>query len=283
MHAEFAMTPLGPIEYTQRGQGAAVLLLHGTSQDCRDELLGAGLPEAEFRLLQPSRPGYGRTPLSVGQTAEQAAEAMAALLDAVGVAEASLLAVSGGGPTGLLLAARHPERVRKLVLMSAICHTAGRQQEAMFEQQARFYGPSHDMQWRLLGVFSRLFPRAMAKQTLRLFSTHDPEDALRRLTPAEIAALSRFYRKPPYRHGALSDLYHSVPVEALASIRVPTLIVHSREDRSVPFAHAEYAHTHIPQAELYAAPSWSHWVTLGPGADEVKRRVAEFLRGDVQA
>ena len=36
-----------------------------------------------FSVLTPSRPGYDDTPSSVGRTAEEAADALAALLDAL--------------------------------------------------------------------------------------------------------------------------------------------------------------------------------------------------------
>ena len=50
----------------------------------------------------------------------------------------------------------------------------------------------------------------------------------------------------------------------MASIRQPTLVIHSREDNSVPFAHAEWALKHIPHAELCEAGFTGHFFWVGP-------------------
>ena len=70
--------------------------------------------------MTPSRPGYGKTPAEVGNNAEKAAEAMVDLIDNLKIDRVGTMAVSGGGPTAIYLAAIHPEKVKKLVLVSAL-------------------------------------------------------------------------------------------------------------------------------------------------------------------
>src|SRR5271157_1607551 len=111
MKSQIVQTSVGPIEYTLLGTGPLVLVCHGTSSNCFSTAGSEPLVAAGFSVLTPSRPGYGRTPLEVGRSAAQAAEAMVALLDSLQVRTCSVLAVSGGGPTGIALAARYPERV----------------------------------------------------------------------------------------------------------------------------------------------------------------------------
>ncbi len=67
----------------------------------------------------PSRSGYLRTPLDAGMTPAAAADAMAALLDELGIEKTTVLGWSGGGPTAIELAQRHPEHVKGLILLSA--------------------------------------------------------------------------------------------------------------------------------------------------------------------
>jgi pimeloyl-ACP methyl ester carboxylesterase len=76
--------------------------------------------QAGFSVLTPSRPGYGRTPLDVGGSGDQAAEALIALLDCLQVPACSVIAISRGGPTGISLAAKYPQRVQRLVLVAAV-------------------------------------------------------------------------------------------------------------------------------------------------------------------
>jgi pimeloyl-ACP methyl ester carboxylesterase len=91
---DVAQTKAGPIEYTLLGQGPVVLRLTGSMDDCQSSGGSEALLAAGFSILTPSRPGYGKTPLSAGKTASQAAEAMAALMDRLGITNADVIAES---------------------------------------------------------------------------------------------------------------------------------------------------------------------------------------------
>src|SRR5512138_654366 len=205
MNSEIARVPQGTIEYTLRGCGPVVLVCHGTSSDCFSTVMSEPLLAADFRVLVPSRPGYGRTPLETGLSAAAAAHALICLLDSLAVPRCAVLAISGGGPTGVALAAEYPERVSSLILAAALTRPENRPLEPSYEQQMAFYGPSHNLTWGMLGLMSRLSPRSMARQTLSIFSTHDPDDGLSRLTPDDIAGISHFYQGRSSRAGALND------------------------------------------------------------------------------
>lgn len=120
MKSELARTTVGLVEFTLRGSGPTVLVCHGTSSDCFSTEVTRPLAEAGFCVLTPSRPGYGRTALAVGRRADEAAQALMALLDALEIEKCSVLALSGGGPTGVALAAGFPSRVTRLILLEAI-------------------------------------------------------------------------------------------------------------------------------------------------------------------
>lgn len=78
-------TAKGPIEYAEIGHGPPVLLVHGNPGGYDQAYQVVKLEGAELgvsRYIIPSRPGYLRTPLSVGKTPKEQAEAFAALLDA---------------------------------------------------------------------------------------------------------------------------------------------------------------------------------------------------------
>ena len=90
MAHQIAQTVKGPIEYRLEGTGPVLLVLNGghCSRDMRlshEKLVSAG-----FAVLTPSRPGYDTTPAAVGRTAQDAADALATLLDT--------LAVESNGP-----------------------------------------------------------------------------------------------------------------------------------------------------------------------------------------
>ena len=278
MRSQLAHTSKGPIEYTLQGDGPAVLACHGTSSDCYAEGLVAPLVEAGFSLLSPSRPGYGRTRLEVGRSAAEAAEALVALLDRRQVPKCSVVAISGGGPTGISLAAQFPQRVERLILVAAVSRPEDRPHEPGYKDQTAFYGPMHGVMWSLLGMMSRMSPRSLARQTLAIFSSHDPDDGMSRLSVEDIEGIGRFYRGRSSRKGALNDATHTVGADLLRTVGQPTLVVHSREDKAVPFGHAEWSLRHIPRATLCEAGFTGHFLWIGPDFGPISRRMAAFLR-----
>jgi pimeloyl-ACP methyl ester carboxylesterase len=278
MKSSLISTSKGLIEYTLMGSGPLVLVCHGTSSNCFSTELANPLVAAGFSVLTPSRPGYGRTPLEVGRSTSQAAEALVALLDSLQVSTCSVLGISGGGPTGIALAARHPQRVQRLILAAAISRPEERPNELAYKNQSAFYGPMHNVKWGMLDLMSRLSPRAMARQTLAIFSRHDPDDGMQKLSEEDIKTIANFYQGHSSRRGALNDGAHTVGEELLKMVRQPTLVIHSREDNSVPFAHAEWSLKHIPQAELCEAGLTGHFFWVGPDFARICERMVAFLQ-----
>lgn len=276
MAAYLASTPRGSIEYTLKGSGPVILVLHGMSQDCHADAGYETFIDSGFSMLTPSRPGYGKTQAAVGNTARKAADAMVGLLEFLKVDKANVMAVSGGGPTAIYLAANHPGKVNRLALVSAL--TRPWHDAARYETVKRFYGPSFKLMWLSLRAFAALFPAATAKRTISLFSTHDPSDFMRHLSKDDIRSLLRLFRNKAYTEGPLIDIGSPPEAQVLRRITAPTLVVHSKEDKSVDFDNAEYSAANIGSSELYVSPTWSHFPWLGPGGDEQLEAVIRFFR-----
>lgn len=113
-------TERGPIEVARAGTGPAVLLVHGIPGSWRQLVPLAEDLSGDFRLLMPSRPGYGATPLRVGRSPDEQAHALAATLDALGLDRCTVVGVSGGGPSAVAFARRHPDRTTGLILACAL-------------------------------------------------------------------------------------------------------------------------------------------------------------------
>jgi pimeloyl-ACP methyl ester carboxylesterase len=107
--------------------GTPLVVLHGAYMSI--DTMGAILPRlAETRqVIAVELQGHGRTndvadrPLSY----EQMADDVAALMQSIGVQNADVFGYSMGGSTALQLAIRHPEKVRKLVVISATYTSEG--------------------------------------------------------------------------------------------------------------------------------------------------------------
>ncbi len=276
---KIAHTKAGLIEYTLLGRGPVVLRLTGSMDDSQssggnEDLLGAG-----FSILTPSRPGYGKTPLSVGRTAPEAADAMAALMDTLGISHADVIAESSGGPTAIYLAAQHPTRVRKLILEEAISKYMGDVDPKGFATRKKFYVSQYGYMRYMLKILARIAPRSLARVTMSIFGTHDPDEAVKRMSKADIDGISRFYLRwqSSWGQAAYNDMEQTVEETVLKSIKTPALIIHSRADGAIPFSIAEYSHSNIAGSELWAAPTWSHMVS-GSEAVVVDTKVVEFLK-----
>jgi pimeloyl-ACP methyl ester carboxylesterase len=258
---KIADTTSGPIEYLDEGSGPVVLFLHGACASGRERVLHPPLVRAGFRVILPSRPGHGRTPLAAGRTPEQAAEGMAALLAALGIGRAMVFAVSTGGPTGAVFAARRPDLAAGLVFESAV-----------IDPLAADIFPCQGLSGRLLRLAAVITPRLAAA---RLLAAPSAREGLRR---ADYEAVRRFFLDRRSRTGEVADRSHAVDDAVLVSIRVPTLVVHGRRDQAVPFAGARRAAARVPGARLFAPAAAGHFLWLGPGAEETTQRVIAFLK-----
>lgn len=107
------------LEYIERGEGDPVVLVHGTLGDYRSWGLQMEAFAATYRVISYSRryhyPNQCRGDES-DYSAALHADDLAAFISALGLASAHVVGTSYGAYTALLLAARHPERVRALVL-----------------------------------------------------------------------------------------------------------------------------------------------------------------------
>src|SRR5215469_5658750 len=113
-------TSRGNVEMTTWGHGPAVLSLHGAMGGYDQGILLAKTAiSPRYRFIAISRPGYLGTPLAGGRAAEEQADVCADVLDHLGVARTSVIAISGGGPAAVQFALRHPHRCDGLIMISA--------------------------------------------------------------------------------------------------------------------------------------------------------------------
>ena len=235
----------------------------------------AGVPG--FRYIALSRPGYLGTPLSLGRTPEEQADLYRDLLDALGLERAAVMAVSGGGPSALQFALRHPERCWGLVIISSVC----------MRNEKRL-----PMAWYIMKLAACFSP--LVKQMKRK-AEQDPDGASRRtisdpvmrarsLADPEAGPLLRAMQLSTYDRMLLRipGTEHDVNLTRtgfsfdLERIQAPTLIVHGTSDTMAPFAQAQRMAARIPGAELLALDRGEHF-GIFTHLEEFRAGVTRFL------
>ncbi|MGB7069927.1 MAG: alpha/beta hydrolase [Pyrinomonadaceae bacterium] len=169
------------------------------------------------------------------------------VVDAVGVERFPLFGISQGGPVAVAYASRHPDRVSHLILLGSFA--AGwkrakvdpdvlekrKAQLTLIRQGWNSKNPAIRQLWTTLCI-----PNAMPDET-ESFNTLQKETASR-----EDAA--RIFE-------AIGDLDVS---EILPSLKIPSLVLHSRGDALVPFEEGRRLASMIPSAKFVSLESSNH-------------------------
>jgi pimeloyl-ACP methyl ester carboxylesterase len=254
-----------PIFYRSAEPGAApALYLHGcpTSSDDWVELL------ERTGGVAPDLVGFGRSAkaANLDYTLSGLANFVELFLEQLRIEEVTLVAHDWGAGGGLVFAARHPERVRRIVVIDALPLLEG------------FSWPRIARVWRTRG----LGELAMGAVTRRRLGR-----ALRRacvnpdaLDNARLATIWDQFDQGTQR--AILRLHRSAPEDALAQagsslerLAMPALVVWGEHD---PWFHASLAERYgqrLPQARVLRVPDAGHWPWLE--RPEIAERIAEFV------
>ncbi len=257
--------------------GTPVVLLHGGGPGATAwSNFGRNLPVfgERFRTLMVDLPGFGDSgvPAVGGHYFTVAADALAALLDELGVARVHLVGNSLGGGVSVRFALRHPDRAERLVLMGpgglglnvfSPDPTEGIKRLAEFAAPP---GPSREK----LAAFLRtlVYDQRLITEELidERFAAASRPQALRGL-----AALGASFNDPArYEEGLLWREAHR--------LRQPVLLVWGREDRTNPLDGALVALKLIRDVRLHVFGGCGHWAQLEK-FDEFNQLTITFLEG----
>src|SRR5262245_3046200 len=119
--------------YEVHGSGEPVVLLHGAFMTITNNWTGwIGELSKTRKVIAVEMQGHGRTADIEREFSHEAhADDVAALLDHLNIPSADLIGYSLGGGVAMQCAIRHPEKVRKVVSVSAVFRHDGWVQEAL--------------------------------------------------------------------------------------------------------------------------------------------------------
>ena len=262
-------TAAGTMEYQQIGNNGPVLLfLHGTPGG-----YDQAVPFEGMRVLAPSRPGYLRTPLDTGRTPQEQADAYAALMDSLGIDQVIVVGASGGGPSAIAFAVRHPDRTVALIALEAVSQTISLED---LEIEMPFFMSSDFYMWATLtfmgleGIVELVVPNPKNQRLL----LNDPvklgmmESLMWSSWPMSLRGL-----------GDANDLTQFADIDLNASaISAPTLIIHGTEDINVEYTQSVTLAQQIPGAILHTVDGADHMMPYSH-SEEMMAAIEEFLTG----
>ena len=175
--AILADTSVGKIEYTDVGQGQVIVFLHGGHSNCFETISHKGFDLTKYRLITPSRPGYGSTPLEKNESPRQAAKLILSLLEQLSIDHVTAYGISAGGLTAIEMAALDHKKVTKLVLASAVTKEWLDKNGSMYKTAKLMFSPRMEsFIWSTVRFFSRLFPKLIAANFYPQFTTQKAKD-----------------------------------------------------------------------------------------------------------
>ena len=229
-------------------EAPAILLLHGFGASLQAWDDWAPALEKNLRVLRIDIPGFGLSGPAVNQDYSDAADVahVIALLDQLGMQQVIVAGHSMGGRIAWNLAAAHPERVSKLVLLSP---------DGFPDPNAK-----SDKTYEVPALLG-LLPYSLPKWALRMGGVAPAFADGSQLTPQMMQRYHDMMLAPGVRTALLERMRqtrNSDPVARLKSITVPTLLIWGEKDAFIPVSNAQDYLKAMPQAKLVTLPGVGH-------------------------
>lgn len=236
----------GATHYVIEGAGPPVLLIHGVGAQLGNwDGVAAELAPA-FRVVRYDLRGHGKSSKVAGPySLDLFADDTVALLEHLDIARAHVAGHSLGGMIAITLAARHPERVDRLAVLSA---AAGRTEEERRKVMER------------IALIAEGIPGDHFKNSLSRWFT----DEFRAANPElmeEYAARNK-ENDPACYAAAYAVLATGEVAPELPRVRAPTLIVTGEHDLGSNPRMAAFMHAGITHSELRILPRLRHSILI---------------------
>lgn len=263
------------LHYVEQGSGPLVVLLHGFPDfwySWRDQI--PALAAAGFRVVAPDLRGYNESERPRGIAAyalDVLAADVAALILALGAAQATVVGHDWGGLVAWHVAMHHPEVVSSLVIMNAPHPRAFRRELTHNWAQKRrsWYIGFFQLPWlpeAMLAVGNRWLLRRVLRRGGPAHSDAELATYLAAFAaPGAMTAALNYYR-------ALLRIRSKRPV----TIACPTLLIWGLRDRFLLPVLAEGTEAWVPKLERHEEPRARHWVQHDAAA-AVNAKLLAFL------
>lgn len=196
-------------------------------------------------------------------TLEQRMDDVRAVMDAVGSAKAVIWGVSEGAAMSILFAATYPERTTALVIYGGFARIAWAQDYPCGRTAEEFETGLAALRttWGTGAGVVRVNPSLARDDAFREWAAQNERTAA---SPGSVRDLALVNYAIDTRH-------------VLGAVRVPTLVLHRREDAAVNVEHGRYVARHIPSAKYVELAGADHGWGVDP--EQIIGEIEEFLTG----
>lgn len=215
------------------------------------------------RVIKFDKRGTGLSDRVAGiATLEERVDDVRAVMDAAGSERATVAGISEGGPMSILFAATYPERTQALILYGSVAYPAPLSSPAEFDVWAEHVRTSFGSEGEARELLNLLAPSLGGDpRWIRFLARYERVAA----SPGAIIQLERM--------NSLIDVR-----DVLATIDVPTLVLHRKGDRGTHVEHGRYLAEHIRGAKYVELNGDDHLPWVGD-ADSIIDEIEEFLTG----
>lgn len=242
------------------GEGDPIVFVHGLSGSWPNWLEQLPVFAQNHRVIAMDLPGFGHSPMPKQDiTISAYARILDGLLDALGISAATVVGNSMGGFVSAELAIAFPQRVERLVLISAAgISTYQNRQVERIEPYLRRLAPMIAAYTGWTAARSDWVTRRPGLRNITLGTvTRHPS----RLPAALAAEQLRGAGKPGFIQALRANIDYPIS-ERLPEIACPTLIVWGAEDKVIPVGDADMFEQLIPNSRKVVFEGTGHMAML---------------------
>lgn len=256
------------IHYQEAGKGQPLVLVHGGGPGASGwSNFHPNIPylAEHFHVFAIDLPGWGKSQ-SVHYDKRDNSGVLAEFIETLGLGKVAIIGNSMGGSSCIRLAYERPDLVTHLVTLGSSAGVpslfdAGGLTEGVKALEAAYFHPGPDSMRNFIA-------------TMAFDSRHVTDE----FVAERVKAITD---RMDHVEGWISG--HGKPMvrldqSKLPEIKIPTLHVHGRDDRTVNFTAALHLSRQIPNSRVLIVNRCGHWVQL-EHADEFNRSVTSFIQG----
>ena len=233
----------GIISYKVKGQGPAIVFLHGFMESARIWRSFSENLSTKFKVIRINLPGHGKSSVhSDNHSMEFMAEAVKVVLDAEKVTKAMLVGHSMGGYVALAFAEMHPQTISGLVMFNSICFADAKEKKADRERAMKA-ADAHKMKYITSVIPNLFFERSGVKASKRIFkmvkiASKQPKEGI-------LAAIAGMRDRKDRS-------------EVLKSAGFPVMILAGHDDMLIPLEKSKEMAALNPKAQLVVLDECAH-------------------------